>query len=331
MKLILSITLFCYSSFLVAATSVVARPLQELLISAESSAPATVINDDHAKISSQLAARVNEVLVRSGDAVAAGQRLISLDCRDFQLASTRAASTVTALQAQIRLAQQQLRRAEKLLQQNSTSRELRDQRKAELQSLQAQRQGAQAGYDEAELAVSRCTILAPSDGIITERRVATGNQVSPGTTLLSILNNQLNEVSALLTSDQIASLKQASAIEYRFNNQSYPLTLRTVIPLVDNRTRTQVLRFTFTAGLALAGSSGRLIWQEPSGRLPVRYIVSRKGQLGVMLYQDGAAEFSALPDAIEGQATITDLPGDSLIIIEGQHGITSGAAVNRIE
>ena len=327
------------SGSLLAATSVVVQPLHALLIQTPMSAPAEVVNDDHAQISAQLSARVTQVLVQVGDRVVADQPLVALDCRDFDLAAERAQSQLSSLQAQARLARQQLNRADRLVKQNSASKELRDQRRAELDSLQAQAVGARAGVSDAELARSRCSITAPFKGVVTERSVSQGNLVTPGTRLLMLLGSEHAEISAALTSPQAASLKQAQSIHYQYFNQQYPLQLRAFVPFIDQRARTQEVRLGFAEELskahieqsAIAGSTGRLVWQEAGGRLPVRYIVSREGQLGVMLYRAGKAEFVLLPDAIEGQAAKVDLPADAQVIVEGQHGAVSGEPVTVFE
>lgn len=321
----------CVSGSLLAATNVVVQPLQQLLITAPMSAPAQVVNDDHAQIGAQLAARVSQVLVQVGDPVQAGQSLVLLDCRDYDLSVERAQSQLSAVQAQARLARQQLTRAEKLVRQNSASKELRDQRRAELDSLQAQAAGAGAGVREAELAQSRCSVTAPFTGVVTARSVSPGNLVAPGSLLLTLLGSTQSEVSAALTAQQLESLQQAQTIHYTLSDQQYPLQFRALVPLVDQRARTQEVRLSFSRGSATAGSTGRLVWQGARGRLPVRYIVSRDGQLGVMLYQEGQADFMVLPDAIEGQAAMVDLPGDSLVIVEGQHGVASGAPVTAVD
>ena len=142
MKQVVGCLFICVSSISFAATSVVVKPLSELLTVSSQSAPAQVINDDHTVISARLSANVDKVLVKTGDIVEKGQILVQLECSDYHLATQQSQSALKALQAQIRLARQQLSRAERLLKQKNASLELRDQRRAELASLLAQEQGA---------------------------------------------------------------------------------------------------------------------------------------------------------------------------------------------
>lgn len=333
MKQVVGCLFFCVSSISFAATSVVVKPLSELLAASYQSAPAQVINDDHAVISARLAANVDKVLVKTGDIVEKGQALIQLECRDYHLAEQQSQSALKALQAQTRLARQQLSRAERLLKQKNASLELRDQRRAELASLLAQEQGAKAGLASSELAVERCTPKAPFSGVITTRMVSQGSLVTPGTPLVKLLSHESREVAAHLTEAQLENLKaldlnSQDSVQYQFAGQRYPIELRSVVPLIDTRARTQEARFSFMGdSVALTGSSGRVIWKESTGRLPIQYVVSRKGELGLMQVVEGNADFIRLPNAIEGQAAQVELPPETLIIVEGQHGIKVGEAV----
>ncbi|MFY0678276.1 MAG: efflux RND transporter periplasmic adaptor subunit [Neptuniibacter sp.] len=331
MRLLVGCVSLLVSALIHAETLVVVQPLSHLLLKTTHSAPAQVINEEHAAISARISSVVEHLHVSAGDKVQAGQVLAELDCRDYKLARQQAESGLTALQAQIRLSRQQLERAEKLLKQKNASIELRDQRKAELDSLVAQRQGATASVNEAKLAIDRCTPKAPFDGVVTEQTVSTGSLVNPGTILFKLLSLSSQEVQAELTSEQVSRLALAGEIYFLHNQARFPLQVRTVIPLMDNRARTQQVRLIFTDQKAISGSSGRIQWLDTKGRLPARFVVSRNGQLGVMRVEQGIADFVALPNAIEGQAVEVDLEDGSLIIVEGQHAVEQDEPVSIAE
>lgn len=331
MRLLTGCVALLLSSVLSADTLVVVKPLSELIINTTHSAPAQVINEQHVSLSARISATVENIHVQVGDNVESGQLLVSLECRDYKLAHQQAVSALRSVQAQIRLASQQLARAEKLLKQKNASIELRDQRKAELDSLVAQRLGANASVETAQLAVDRCEVKAPFAGVVTAKIISTGSLVNPGAALLNLLSLSGQEVSADLSVEQVASLPDAQKVYFQHNEQAYPLSIRSVIPLLDNRARTQQVRLSFADKKALSGSSGRLNWLDDTGRLPSRFIVSRNGQLGLMSVMDGKARFVVLPDAIEGQAVTVDMPMDSQIIIEGQHAVEQDEPVTIAE
>lgn len=310
-----------------AATTVVVKPLSELLIYPRHSAPAEVINEDHAMLAAPIPGIVDKVWVQVGAKVSAGQTLLELDCRDHRLQQLAAKGEHQALNAQVTLARQQLQRADRLLKQQNAAQEMRDQRAAELKSLLAQQQSSNARLKQADLSVERCRPTAPFAGTVTGREVSIGEWLSPGQPMLSILSDSGSEISSMLNSSQLDSLRQAKEISYQHNDKRFPLQLRQVVPYLDKRARTLEVRLTFTAERAISGSSGRIIWQAEAGMLPVQYIVSRAGRLGVIYLDNGKAQFYPLPAAIEGQPAVVDLPPESQIIVEGQHGVSHNQPV----
>ena len=314
-----------------AATKVLVAPLSELLTAVSQSAPAQVINENHVVLSARVNGEIEAVLVKVGDEVSAEQLLLKIECRDYELKTAQAESSLSSLKAQARLARQQLSRAERLLQQKNASRELRDQRRAELDSLLAQQKGAEARLQESQIEVDRCSVKAPFAGVVTEKIISPGALASPGTQLIKVLQLGAQEVSARLSAEQVSSIQQGQGLHYIYADDQYPVALRSALPLVEAKSRTQEIRFSFDNEPAMSGSSGRIYWQEAQGRLPVKYVVSRDGKLGVMTLEEDKAVFIHLPEAIEGQAAPAGLLNGRQIIIEGQHAVSDGEVVTVVE
>lgn len=319
----------CLAATVAQAVTVRVAPLESLVESMNFSAPAHVVAEDHSLLSAQISGLIESIGVRVGQRVVAGQALVQLECRDYELALQQARRNFESLEARIRLARQQLERVKTLVRQGNVSVELRDQRESELDQLIAERAGGELTIDKALLSVKRCSVNAPFGGVVTERLAAEGSLASPGTPLLRLLRDHQLEVEADVSVEQVGTLQQASSLTFENRGQRYPLSLRTLVPLVDSRTRTRRVRLGFSGEAALAGSSGRLVWQAPQPRVPASLIVRRGGQLGLMLYDDGRARFNPLPDALEGQAAAVKLAPGTLVIVEGQHAINDGDEVER--
>lgn len=319
------------ATFSVQAATVRTAKVSDLAFAVEQSAPAITVNYDHSLLSAQIEGRVIAVPVKVGDQVAEGQVLVQLECRDYQLAQSQAEAGLSAQDARLVLARQQLKRAEKLVQQRNASEELRDQRRAELRALQAERRSAVAAVDNAKLRVSRCEIRAPFSGVVTERTAMLGSLASIGTPLVKILTDAPAELSAQIAPSLLPSLRDAGEPYFLANQIRYPVKLRVMLPLVNSSTSTQEVRLAFRVEAALTGTSGRLVWSNGTLQIPAQYAVKRDGVLGLMLWREGKATFFALPDALEGQALRLDLPPDTELIIEGQHGLQDGDQVDRME
>lgn len=327
---LLLITCLCLPVSVLAATVRTAL-LGSLLTPVRYSAPAEVVQRDHPVLSSRITGQVENVAVQVGDAVDAGAVLMQLDCADYQLQHQLRNAEQVALVAQHRLAKQQLQRAQQLLKQRNASRELYDQRKAALARLQAQLEGSEARLALAALSVSRCDIRAPFAGVVTARLASTGSYVVEGAGLIRLLRLDGLEVRAALSTTEEAALRQAAEFWLHVDNKNYPLQLRTVLPHVDNRARTRTVLLDFVDNTALAGSRGRLVWQDGRQQLPPRYRVQRGERVGLMLWTEGKAQFYPLPAAIEGQPAVVDLPADTELIIEGQFSLRDGETVQRLK
>ncbi len=331
-KLLATAALVLTGSLAGAATSVSVRPLSELLMHPLQSAPASVQSLNDSRISAQLLATIAAIDVRVGDRVTAGQRLLRLDCRSHRAELLSQQSLLAELQSQLKFADAQLQRARALRAQRNISDEQVEQRQTELGVLTARIGVQQQRIVQAKIQVERCQIDAPFDGVILERLAHVGELAEPGSRLLRLQQLDALEVTAQLRPEQHPQDSKELYFDYR--GQRFPVTLRRLLPVLDGRTRSREARFEFSGAAAPPGAAGRLNWRATAGYLPAHLLVQRSvdgdPRLGVLLLEAGRARFHPLPEAIEGQDVQVRLATDSLVIVEGRHGLGDGDSV-RVE
>ena len=83
---------------------------------------------------------------------------------------------------------------------------------AQLQILQARREGNKARLDETRLAIERADIRAPFDAIISEVSVSAGDRVSLGQTLVSLYAINSLEIRAHLPASYINAVQKSLAL-----------------------------------------------------------------------------------------------------------------------
>ncbi|WP_165840171.1 efflux RND transporter periplasmic adaptor subunit [Motiliproteus coralliicola] len=320
-----------------AQVPVTSKPLSQLLFHPEQSAPARVESLNSSRLSAQLSARIDRILVRVGDRVEPGQLLLELDCRDWVSQHQALQAISRQFQSQIKLAGAQLKRSQNLRSRNSISEEKVEQHETDLNVLRARYASHRQQLEQATLQVERCQIRAPYAGLVRQRLVGLGELADPGTPLLALQQLDALEVVAQLRPQQLNALPDK--FEFEFQQRRLPVRLRTALPVIDATARTRELRLEFDIEQALPGSSGRLLWRSTLGRLPADLLIRRQQQLGIMVLnsqtQPPQAQFVALPDAIEGQPA--PLPLDSLgelglrsdtpVIIDGRQALFSGDSV----
>lgn len=307
------------------------QPLDELLHQPEFSAPASVKPLNAPSLAAEISARIETIPVRVGERVKKGDLLLALDCRHHQSRLQATKAGMQRLDAQLQFSKAQLKRAEDLKSKRSISDELLGQRRSELLGAQADRLNQQQLIRQAEIDVERCSITAPFDAVVTERLAQVGGLASPGTALLKLIQLNDLEVSAELRRTEATSLKHAQSIRFDYAGDGYMLQLRQLLPVVDERTRTQEARLSFAQDAAPAGAAGRLVWQGETDELPADYLVRRNGSLGIFLLDGNTARFHTLADAREGQPTRLKLAQDRLLITDGRQRLQDGDPVTIIK
>lgn len=310
------------------APRVTTVPLASVLETPTYSAPASVIARQEPRIAAEVAASVVELPVWIGDQVDVGTVLARLDCARFEAQRNAERAAVARAQANKRFATRQLRRAEDLRKKRSISEEVLDQRQTELASSDTEELSAAAALAQAEIDVRACELRSPLAGVVTARHVSVGDYVTPGTAVLSLTATTHQEVSVALRADQIPGFRDSRSWQFVNGNDSYALTLRTIVPVVDNISRTREARLDFAEAAAMPGTPGRVTWQATRQQIPANFLVRRNRTLGVFVLVDGKARFIALPDAEEGRPADSSLSRDLQLIAEGRQGLSDGDAVD---
>lgn len=283
------------------------KPLSELLIYPEHSAPATVISLNDSLISARISAEIKTIHVQVGDKVQAGQTLVQLDCEDSELGLLNS-------KAALSLAEKELSRARSLAKTKNLSPQELNRRKTEHTQ-------AQVVWKQANLQVKRCRVPAPFTGIITKRLASEGELANPGAPLLQLLDTQHLEVTVQISATDNGKLESAQNFRLTANGESWPLKFRTLLPLVNTSARTQEARFIFTDGNALPGTAGRLRWQSAQPHIPADYLVQRDGKIGLFIGDGGKAKFQAVSNAKIGHPAAIDLPANTTIITDGRFAL----------
>ena len=194
---------------------------------------------------------VDEVPVREGDLVAAGDGLVLLEREELELVLRERRAEVSDLEAQLALerqriaadredlrseerllaiAEREIERVENLATEAFTSQADLDQARrgleqqllavnarrlavagadARLEQMQARLDRAQALAARAQLDLDRGTIRAPFAGRVAEVRVAPGDRVAPGETVLSLYDTDALEIRATVMSSHVPRVRMA--------------------------------------------------------------------------------------------------------------------------
>lgn len=300
----------------------------ELAIYPQYSAPATVVSENQSRLSAELQARILRIPVRVGDIVPKGALLVQLEQQDFALALAQEKAALAAVSAKLNLARYELKRAQALSKKQAVSEQLLKQREADRNTLLAEQQRQQASYQQAQRQVEKTEIRAPFRAVVLERIAQTGELASPGTPLLRIIDVDNLELTAQVQAAQADDLQQNTAPSLLYKNQHFPLSLRSITPVLDTSARTREARLRFTGEPPLPGATGKLVWSSTQRSLPADLISQRDGKLGVFIREGDKARFVALPQAQTGRPAEAELGPDTAIITDGRYRLRDGDTVS---
>jgi RND family efflux transporter MFP subunit len=188
--------------------------------------------------------RVTNVLVEAGQQVKKGQLLVQIDTAVQTQTSRQLAATLRSAQADARLAESNLKRAEALVGRGFISKADIDQRTATRDGAVARVGVATAQLAANEAAIARLSVRAPSDGLILSRSVETGQVVSPGVVLFRIAEGSVLEMRAQVAEQDMAQLRpgMTAAVTPVGSTQTYQGRVWLLDPVIDNSSRQGIAR-----------------------------------------------------------------------------------------
>jgi membrane fusion protein (multidrug efflux system) len=320
MRALLSLLLTGVSLVVFAAPAYTVKTFGALAVYPESRVVAEVVPENEAQIAAEVAARIEAIPVRAGQAVKKGAVLVRMDARQHKLTLDQAQSQVELLENRHKLAKLQYEQAQSLHQSNFISSQMLAQRQTEMAVIESELKIARNNASQARLALSKTTIHSPFSGAVKERLAAEGEMATPGQSLLALVELARNELRAQVANRDLEELRKAKSLLFRQGRQVYPVTIARVSPVIDSRSQTREVMFKTDKEL-VSGAAGELVWTSPVPHLPATYVQQRGGQSGVWVEQEGKPVFRVLPAAQVGRPVALDWPLDTRIVDEGRYAL----------
>lgn len=226
--------------------------------------------------------RITEVAVQVGDKVRKGQVLarIASDTVASELAEARAA--VAELQASAAEAQGNAERARELRDKGFYSSQLNTQYQTAEHTAAARLAAARARLQAAELKMSKTSVLAPDDGVISARSATVGSLTQPGQELFRLIRGGRLEWRAEVPAADLARVSPGTvAVLSGPAGETIRGSVRSAAPSVDPQTRNGLVYVDLPATDAVrAGmyARGELeLGRRPALTVPQSAVVLREG------------------------------------------------------
>ncbi|WP_336959652.1 efflux RND transporter periplasmic adaptor subunit [Sphingobium aquiterrae] len=165
-------------------TVTVAAPLQRNVVDWDEYVGRFEAPED-VQVMPRISGQVTAINFRAGVEVPKGTLLFQIDPRPYRAALEQARAQVARSQAAVANAQSELRRADDLRKFQAVSQEEYETKLAALRTAQADLNAARAAVDARALDLDFTAVRAPISGRVSDRRVAVGDYVTSGETLLT--------------------------------------------------------------------------------------------------------------------------------------------------
>ena len=209
----------------------------------------TVRADYTSVVASRIMGRVTALYVREGQRVKAGEILLAVENEDLGQKVSGASMALESAKQNRDLAEVTWQRYRKIYEERALSQH-------EMDQVESQRNVARSEYERANAAVAEARtyqgfskIWSPLAGVVTNRTITQGSMAVPGQPLMTIENPSSLYVECFADERLGSRLKKGMAADVDLGErQRFRGTIRDIVPAVDPRSRTFLVKIGLPAG-----------------------------------------------------------------------------------
>ena len=251
------------------------------------------------QLASQMMGNIVEIRVHEGDRIQRGQVLAVLDDAQLRAALDRATAAdlasqqeIAAADSDLALAEATFKRYQTLYDKKSASPQEFDEVKARYQGAQARRDMARAGQSQAKAALQQAhtalgytRILAPFDGVVTEKKADVGTLASPGMPIFTVEDLHRYRLEATVNETDLRYVHMGQQIPVVIDaagDKEFKGKVVEIVPAADSASRSFLVKIEMPSDPALrSGLFGRAQFSrgERSSLVIPRTAVVERGQL----------------------------------------------------
>jgi len=169
--------------------------------------------ENSANLSTRMMGYVTKIHVKVGQKVGAGQLLVSINNTDLQAKKAQVDASILQATAGYNNAKKDYDRFVNLYKQQSASQKELDDMTARYEMAKAGLEGAKQMRNEVMAQFSYSNITAPFSGTVTNTFVKEGDMANPGMPLVSVEGASRLQVTAMVSENDIASIKKGMAVK----------------------------------------------------------------------------------------------------------------------
>jgi HlyD family secretion protein len=316
-----------------------------------------------ATLTARIVAPIRDVLVSPGDRVRSGQVLIVLDGRDLAAQARRARAAGVSADQDVSAAESDRQAAEAALalarathdriaglhaRRSATAQELDDvtgalraaearaaSAAARARSAAAGVEGAKAASDAASATEAFSRIVAPFDGIVTEKTAEPGNMAAPGTRLLRVEDARAFRLEVRLDESRVGQVAPGATVPVSLDTgpdgipRTVTGTVTEIARAVDADTRAFLVKISLPGNSGVrSGMFGRAhfaLGPRPALSVPAAAVVRRGQMTSVFVVEKGIARLRLVN--VSGTEVLAGLSAGEVVVLNPPPSLSDGRHV----
>jgi RND family efflux transporter MFP subunit len=302
---------------------------------------ATLKSRHSTALNPQVEGAVTRIFVKSGDRVKAGTPLMEIDPLKQQATLSSQEASRAAQESNVRFAQIQWERSQKLYAAGVTSRQDYDQAKTNLETAQEQLRSLEHQVREQQVQLHYYSVVAPTAGIIGDIPVRVGDRVQVTTLLTTVDEPGSLELYISVPVERSKDLRIGQAVQIldTAGNTVAESRLDFISPQVDSNTQSVLTKATIKNSSdplrTFQFARARIIWSIRQGLvIPVLSVSRINGQFFVFVAERGGNSVVAheklmqLGELMGNQyVVLSGLKAGDHVVVEGSQNLVDGASV----
>ncbi len=299
----------------------------------------TIKATQSAFIKARVAGELQDLRLREGDLVKAGQVVARVDATDSQARLRQAQQQAQAAKAQIDIAQRTYDNNSKLVEQGFISKSALDSSRSNLASAQANHLAAMAGVDVIAKQLQDTVLRAPISGVISQRLAQNGERIGVDGRVLELVDISRLELEASLAAADTTLIQLGQIAELQIEGASAPVRAKVVrinpTVVAGSRSVLAYLELEPTAGLrqGLFAQGKLMVGSRNRLSLPVSAVRNDRPRPYVQIVRDNRVVHQAIDLGEQGEVdgqwmvAVDGLPDKTLVIAGSVGRLREGTAV----
>lgn len=316
------------------APTVVLEEARLVMLAPTVEIPGTVISRNDARLATDLAAKLTWI-AEVGTVVKEGDVLARFTDITFRLNEMEAASRVERERARVGFLKSEVERLASLAERNNAARSQLEQTRSDLAMAEADVDIARAQLGLAKVAMALTELIAPFDGIVTERLRNVGERLNAADEVLRLVDPQSIEVIARAPLNSVNFVAPGDQLRLFNDYREGEGDVRVIVPVGSPQQHMFEIRVNVDADLWTVGESVRV--SMPTAVAREVLVVPRDA---LVLRRDGTSVFRVNDESIAEQVSVTagmgagdlievigDVQAGDRIVVRGAERLAPGTPV----